>query len=249
MNLTVFSFLLSMASLVLCCTPASHDTSKQSAYESKSLKILPISPRAYLHVSYIMYRGIPIGCNGLIYQNEDGVVVFDTPVEDSVSHELIDWVEDSLGSKVVAVVPGHFHRDCLGGLAAFHERGANSYGNELTCVLAKKEGSVIPQSSFPGKLTLLDGEVEVWYPGEGHTADNIVGYLPGEKVLFGGCLVKALKADKGFTGDANQQQWSTSVAQLKVRYPLAEIIIPGHGEIGNQALLDYTISLFPPDQQ
>ncbi len=80
--------------------------------------------------------------------------------------------------------------------------------------------------------------------GEGHTKDNVVGYFPSENILFGGCLVKELNASKGYLGDANIEEWSNTVEKVKKTYPKTKIVVPGHGEYGNQQLLDYTIKLF-----
>jgi metallo-beta-lactamase class B len=84
----------------------------------------------------------------------------------------------------------------------------------------------------------------VKYFGEGHTKDNVVGYFPSENILFGGCLIKELKATKGYLGDANIAQWPNTVERIKEQYPNIKIVIPGHGAIGGSELLDYTIKLF-----
>ncbi|MEY4383942.1 MAG: Beta-lactamase, partial [Bacteroidota bacterium] len=65
-----------------------------------------------------------------------------------------------------------------------------------------------------------------------------------ENILFGGCLIKELKATKGYLGDANVGEWSNTVDRVKKYYPNVNIVIPGHGEIGGQELIDYTIKLF-----
>jgi len=76
-----------------------------------------------------------------------------------------------------------------------------------------------------------------------------VGYVPSEKALFGGCLLKHVNASKGNLADANTSEWSSSVAKIKKEYPDLEIVIPGHGKNGGIELLDYTIKLFQQDQK
>jgi len=34
-----------------------------------------------------------------------------------------------------------------------------------------------------------------------------VGYFPKENIIFGGCLIKAIDASKGYLGDANTADW------------------------------------------
>jgi metallo-beta-lactamase class B len=62
--------------------------------------------------------------------------------------------------------------------------------------------------------------------------------------LFGGCLIKELEANKGYLGDATIADWSNTVEKIKKQYPNLKIVVPGHGEHGDQGLLDYTIKLF-----
>lgn len=110
---------------------------------------------------------------------------------------------------------------------------------------------VAPDELFPIKegLTLHFGKetVEIAYPGPGHTEDNIVVYFPDKKLLFGGCLIFELSKHKmGFTGDAIVDKWAESVMNLKEMYPTAELVIPGHGEVGDKTLLDHTINVVSP---
>ena len=97
------------------------------------------------------------------------------------------------------------------------------------------------------KLQVGSKEVICDFLGGGHTKDNIIAYFPSDQVMFGGCLIKSLGAGKGNLNDANVHAWSNTVGKLKARYSSAKIIIPGHGKVGDQALLDYTIEMFKKD--
>lgn len=86
--------------------------------------------------------------------------------------------------------------------------------------------------------------IEVFYPGEGHSPDNIVVWLPEYKVLFGGCLVKELDSKGlGNTTDANLEQWPISINKVLEKYPDAEVVIPGHGNWGGIELIEHTLEL------
>ncbi|HEU4608625.1 MAG TPA: MBL fold metallo-hydrolase, partial [Chitinophagaceae bacterium] len=145
-----------------------------------------------------------------------------------------------------AVIPTHFHNDCLGGLKAFDKHHIPSYAYFKTIALAKENNFAIPRNSFSDSLALKVGQETVIakFFGEGHTKDNIVGYFPAEKVMFGGCLIKELGAGKGYLGDANVAAWSNTVEKVRNEFPNVKIIVPGHGAYGNKRLLDYTIRLF-----
>jgi metallo-beta-lactamase class B len=75
-----------------------------------------------------------------------------------------------------------------------------------------------------------------------------VAYFAKEKVLFGGCLLKELHASKGFLGDAVVADWSRTVMYVKQAFPDVKWVVPGHGQVGDKALLDYTIQLFLPQK-
>lgn len=180
----------------------------------------------------------------MVYLNGDEAIVFDTPINDKASAELIHWIGEK---KIKAVVVTHFHIDCLGGLNAFHSTGIPSYAAHQTIALAKGNGTeTVPKNGFDKHFTFQIGDalVEAGYFGQGHTADNIVGYIPSEKVLFGGCLVKEVNASKGNLADANTAEWPKTIKRIQDKMPNITTVIPGHGKSGGIELLEYTIELF-----
>ncbi|MGB0850013.1 MAG: subclass B1 metallo-beta-lactamase, partial [Bacteroidia bacterium] len=212
-----------------------------------SLRIEQLSESTFRHVSYLQTNDFgKVACNGMVVIDSNEALVFDTPVNDEDSKELIDWIKNTLNSELVGVIITHFHNDCLGGLSEFHNRNIPSYATYSTIELATSDSSEIPKNGFENYQEIQVGRKKVIneYFGEGHTKDNIISYVPDEKVLFGGCLIKTLNASKGYLGDANTQEWSKTVKAVKSKYGAAEIIIPGHGKPGGIELLDYTIKLF-----
>ncbi len=216
-------------------------------YKTKSLVIIQIAENSFNHISFKQTNDFGyVPCNGLIVRNNNEVIVFDTPTNDKSAEELIKWIKETLGCKINAVIPTHFHDDCLGGLKAFHENKIASYANFKTIELAKENKYEVPENGFTESIILKVGNesVTVKFFGEGHTKDNVVGYFPSENVMFGGCLIKEIKASKGYLGDANVETWSSTVEKVRNEYPNVKVVVPGHGKYGNQKLLDYTIQLF-----
>lgn len=213
---------------------------------SDELKIIPVTENVFVHLSYIQLESGPFPCNGMIYKNKKSAYVFDTPVENEVSKLLIEWLENDQKLDIEGVVINHFHRDCLGGLQAFHDKNIPSYANQQTQELAKLDSVTIPQNAFEHSQTILLGQQKIvnTYFGEAHTKDNIVSWLPTEKVLFGGCMVKSVGAGKGYLGAANLEEWSNTVQTIKETYNDLAFVIPGHGDYGDVSLLDYTIEMF-----
>lgn len=219
----------------------------KTVYRSAEITINQISPNTFQHISSLATNDFgKVPCNGLIVRDKNEVVIFDTPTNDKSAEALILWVKEILNCQIKAIVPTHFHDDCLGGLQAFHSQGIPSIAHELTLQLAKQNEMVVPQTGFVEALELKVGNEKVLlrFFGEGHTKDNIVAFFPKEQVLFGGCLIKEINATQGFLGDANVKAWSTTVQKVKEAYPAVQWVIPGHGEAGSQKLLDYTIQLF-----
>lgn len=219
---------------------------------SDSLEIIPLSKTTFVHISYQSNPDFgKFTCNGLIYINGNEALIMDTPPCDSLSEQLLHWLAVTFPKvKVKGVVVNHFHYDCLGGLEAFHKHNIPSYSFSATPSLAAHDHSVQPQHTFNKELTLKVGKKEVYcyYPGEAHSKDNIVTWIPAENILFGGCMVKAIGASRGNIADANLKEWSNTVQRVKTKFKTARIVVPGHGDYGGPQLLDYTIRLFAKDR-
>lgn len=184
----------------------------------------------------------------MIVVNGGEAIVFDTPADEKSSAELISFVTARLTCHIKAIIPTHFHEDCVAGLEIFNGHGIPSYTSNKTIKQLKNKIGKLPNPirGFNDSLALPVGNraVYIQYFGEGHTKDNIIGYFPDDKAVFGGCLIKELGAGKGNLADANTKAWPVTVRKLKQRYPQVEIVIPGHGKPGSSALFDYTINLF-----
>lgn len=243
----LFLFLLLATAGVHCSSPKQQSFQSRDVYKSDRLIVTQIAANSFVHTSFKQtndFGNVP--CNGLVVRNGSETIVFDTPTNDTSAAELINWINDSLQCKINAVVPTHFHDDCLGGLQAFHANNIPSYANATTIELATANNYTVPQRGFTDSIVLNIGTEKaiVTFFGEGHTKDNVVGYFASDQILFGGCLLKEVDATKGYLGDANIAAWSGTVEKIKRHYPILQLVVPGHGAFGNDALLDYTIQLF-----
>jgi metallo-beta-lactamase class B len=214
---------------------------------SEDLKVLQISEHSYVHVSYSQISGFGrVGSNGCIYTNNGEALLFDTPADDSLTEQLVLWITNSLKARIIGFVPNHWHIDCMGGLKYLKSIGIPSYANEKTIAIAKSNNLPLPQHNFHDSLTLHLGDKTVIckYFGSAHTIDNIVTWIPSERILFGGCMVKELKSGTlGNLADANRAEWPKTLSRVLAEYSTAEIVIPGHGEFGGKELLTHTLEL------
>lgn len=220
-----------------------------AVYKSDDLQIRKLSEHVYVHTSFLNTDTFGrVACNGMIVINGNEAVVFDTPADNRSSEELIKYLIGTLKTTVNALIPTHFHADCVGGLGAFNAHNIPAYASTQTIELLKKKGQTSIESikGFDETLTLPIGDKKVYaeFFGEGHTKDNVIGYFPNDNALFGGCLIKEVGATKGNLEDANVAAWPGTVSKLKQKYPQAKIVVPGHGKPGGTELLDYTIHLF-----
>ncbi|MBJ2175490.1 subclass B1 metallo-beta-lactamase [Aureibaculum sp. A20] len=220
---------------------------EKEIYKSENLVIQQVTENIFIHISYLQTQDFgKVACNGMLFIKDDEAMVFDTPTDNTTSEELIDWLQNNKKVDIKGVVVTHFHIDCIGGLNEFHKNNIESYASEKTIALLKDKSAELPQVTLDlQKKLVLKGEIiRNSYFGEGHTKDNIVSYIPSEKVLFGGCLIKSIGAKKGNLEDANTADWSTTVLKIIKELPTIEHVIPGHGKAGGTELLSYTVELF-----
>ena len=85
---------------------------------------------------------------------------------------------------------------------------------------------------------------ETYYPGQGHTADNIVIWFIKEKILYGGCLIKGADAESlGYLGDANKKEYESTLKKVQAKYRKPKFIIISHSDWDNIKSLKHSIML------
>lgn len=214
---------------------------------SKDIEMVKLSGNVYMHTSYaeILSYG-RIAANGMVYVNNGEAFLFDTPCTDSLTRDILKWVTDSLKCRVVGFIPNHWHIDCMGGLGYLQSCGIPSYANQKTIEIATAKGLPVPNHGFTDSLMLsLGGKaINCYYFGAAHSLDNVVVWLPAERILFPGCMVKELGAQGlGNTADGDVDEWKTTIAKVIGRFKTARVVIPGHGQVGGLDLLRHTQAL------
>lgn len=218
----------------------------QTVKVSANLEIVKLSQNAFVHISYADSQWGRIASNGLILIQNDKAFLFDTPMDEPTTIELVKYIKDSLGAFVTAFVPNHWHADCMGGLKYLHSLQVKSYANKMTIDLAQKNGYEIPQNEFTDSIYLKLENLDVccFYLGAAHSMDNIVVWVPSEKILFGGCMVKEINAkNMGNYADGDLKSWPRTIEKVMARFPSAKIVIPGHGRFAGFELLKHTHEL------
>lgn len=214
---------------------------------SPDIALVKLSEHAYAHASYAdMPPYGRVGSNGLLLTNGKEAFLFDTPVNDSLTRLLVSWIHDSMGVRIVGFVPNHWHSDCMGGLGNLKSIGVESYANQMTIDIAKSKHLPVPEHGFADSLVLNLGGMKILcdYPGPAHSLDNIVVWIPSERILFAGCMIKAMKSENlGNTADGDTIQYPVTIRRVLKKYGNARYVIPGHGEIGGIELIRNTLHL------
>lgn len=221
--------------------------SQEKTKISEDIELIKLTANTFLSVSYGEIRGYGrVASNELIFTNNKEAILFNTPINDSLTKTLLTWLSDKMGLKVTAFVANHWHDDCIGGLNYLHVRNIKSYANKLTIDIARAQGKAVPQNGFSDslKLRLGDKEILCYYMGAAHSTDNIVVWIPSEKLLFPGCMCKSIDSQSlGNTADGDLKEYPKTIEKVISKFGSAKIIVPGHGAPGGSELLGHTLSL------
>jgi metallo-beta-lactamase class B len=214
---------------------------------SEGIVLHPIAPGVWVHTTYFNPPGYGrVSANGLLVIDGREALLIDLPWTDELTAGLFDWIAETHGATVTAVVPTHFHEDCMGGLAEAHRRGATSYALDKTIAIAQQKGLPVPRIPYQFRTMVRCGRTPaiMTYFGAGHTVDNVVAWLPRQGILFGGCLLKSQDSSSlGNTADGDLAAYPTTLQKVRVAYRRARIVVPGHGDWGGPELIDHTLKL------
>lgn len=213
--------------------------------EVHKLQIIKLADNVYQHISYkkVGSYGM-VGASGLVVIDGGNAHIIDTPWTVKDTKKLVTWI----GSKnltLTSAVVTHFHKDASGGLSFLNSLKIKTYATPLTNkLLNSKQRDKSNHEIKNSEYEFITDRIEIFYPGAGHSQDNIVVWLPKEKILFGGCFVKSLESKGlGYTGHASVKDWPISIQNVINKYPNVERVVPGHGQIGDISLLRHTAQL------
>lgn len=212
-----------------------------------AVELNKINDAIWVHTSYQNINGLKFPSNGLIIITSNGLLLIDTAWGENQTKELIKLASDKFKQSIKLAIITHSHDDRIGGIGTLLDNGVKVISTKQTAEKAEKSGYRKPIPDIKSNIELLEYgniKMEVFFPGEGHTSDNIVVWFPIYKILFGGCLIKSGNStDIGNIAEANVKQWPITLKNILIRYPDIEIVIPGHGQWGNKILIEHTIKL------
>jgi glyoxylase-like metal-dependent hydrolase (beta-lactamase superfamily II) len=186
-------------------------------------------------------------------EGEDFLIAFEARATPVAAREWLDKLREHTDKPVRYLVLSHYHAVRVLGASAFDadviithentrkliaERGKQDWDSEygrmprLFEQPASIPGLTWPDVTFSDRLAIDlggdRGELVLQYCGRGHTAGDIVAWLPRQSVLFAGDLVEAQAAL--YTGDAFHTDWSTGTLD-RVKAFEAEVLVGGRGVV------------------
>ncbi|GLZ79137.1 MBL fold metallo-hydrolase [Actinorhabdospora filicis] len=186
-------------------------------------------------------------------EGEDFLVCFEARATPVMAGRWLERLRERTGKPVRYLVLSHYHAVRTLGAAAFGaqeivahertrfligERGAEDWASEagrmprLFTGAESIPGLTRPTVTFTGELTIDlgggRGDLVLRHLGRGHTAGDIVAWLPGRGVLFAGDLVEARAAL--YTGDAFHRDWAGATLDAVAALG-ATTLIGGRGDV------------------
>ncbi|AEG92462.1 MBL fold metallo-hydrolase [Ramlibacter tataouinensis] len=187
----------------------------------------------------------------------EGVVVIDALGSPRLARELMAEIWRVSRRKVTHVIVTHYHADHIYGLQEFQAAGARIlagpgaleylHSDAAASRLAASRVELAPWVDEQTRLVHADewigsrrelvlGGVRLSLipVGPAHTPEDLVVFLPSEKVLFAGDLV--FRGRLPFVGQANSGRWIRALDTLLALD--AHVIVPGHGPLSTSARQD-----------
>lgn len=182
-----------------------------------------------------------------------GVVVVDALGSPILAKKLISEIKKVSNQKIVAVIVSHYHADHVYGLQEFKKIGAKIYAqgegrNYLSSETAKQRliASRVDFAPWVNEATRLIA-ADVWIDksftlkvggvdffisrvGPAHAPEDLMVYVPSERVLFAGDLV--FRGRIPFVGNADSKGWLLALDEIERLNP--QIVIPGHGAFSSK---------------
>lgn len=190
-----------------------------------------------------------------------GVVVIDALGSPQLARELLAEIRRVTDRPVTHVVVTHYHADHIYGLQEFRRAGvrivahraALEYLNSQTAAsrleVSRTELApwidadtvLVPADQWidgPLQLDLQGVRIVVQPVGSAHTPEDLVVFLPGERVLFAGDLV--FRGRLPFVGQADSGRWIQALDAVLALQP--QVVVPGHGALSRSAREDLELT-------
>ncbi len=219
------------------------------AVQDLSIAIKQIAPGVWSHTSYYLYpNGVKFPSNGLIVRNGETLTLVDTAWGEVKTQKLLNEIKKQINLPVSHAVVTHAHSDRAAGVDILEAQGIEVWAHPLTKKLTVEYGLPVPNHVFSelekNNSQVAFNNLQVLFPGPGHAMDNLMVWIAEQKILFGGCAVRATSAKSvGNVKHGDAHSWLAVTENIIKQFPQATLVVPGHGDVGGIELLSHTQSL------
>lgn len=208
----------------------------------KEVTFAEIGPDLYAYTA----QGDP---NSGIIVGDDCCMVIDAQATPKMASDVIARVRRVTDKPIKYVVLTHYHAVRVLGASAYAAQGI--IASDLTLALIEERGQqdweseygrfprlfrdaesipglTWPNLVFENEMSVFLGsrEVKLYHLGAGHTAGDIVAWVPDSEVMFSGDLVEYHSAC--YCGDAHLREWPATLDAIRNANPKA--LVPGRGD-------------------
>ncbi len=231
---------IAIAGCAEAAPPPSDETTPEPAAEPPRFETTEVADGAY--------RFRWEGHNTLFVVTEAGVVAFDPISVEAAGVYAEEIRRHAPGAELAAIV--YSHRD------ADHATGANvlrdAFGSDAPIFAHENAVAPLreaadpdlppPDSTFSERLSLAEGEVELYYLGRSHSDDMAVAYVPAHRLAF---AVDFVSRDRfGYRDLASfyfPDMFTAIEGVLKIPF---ERIVFGHGPSGDRATIERQLGYY-----
>jgi glyoxylase-like metal-dependent hydrolase (beta-lactamase superfamily II) len=180
---------------------------------------------------------------------DDAVMVIDAQATPKMADKVIGHIREVTDKPIKYVLLSHYHAVRVLGASAYGaqeilasdatrslivERGQEDWDSEfgrfprLFQSAESIPGLTWPTMTFDGMMTVYLGKrrIEIMHLGRGHTAGDVVAWVPDARVMFSGDLVEYKSAC--YCGDGHLTDWPETLDNIAGFAP--EALMPGRGD-------------------
>lgn len=248
-----FAALMLASTMAAAAALSAHAQTPRPAPAPRAATMQQVSPATW-YVQGETALGTPANRNFIsnagVIETAHGVVLIDALGSPALARELLAEIRRRIGKPVTHVILTHYHADHVYGLQEFKAAGArviahrraleylNSDTAQSRLVASRSELApwidantrLVPADEWldgPRELHVGGLKLTIGVVGPAHTPEDLVVYVPSEKVLFAGDLV--FRGRIPFVGHADSRRWIEALDNLLALD--AKVVVPGHGPL------------------
>jgi len=187
----------------------------------------------------------------------EGVVVYDALGTPPLGEAMLTAIRKVTALPIRRVIVSHYHADHVYGLPALKDAGAEIWAHRLGEAyftsgiaddrLAQRRRDLAPWVDERTRVlrpdVWLEGDTDfrlggltfrVIFAGGAHTPEDVMLYVPEDRLLFAGDLIFAGRVP--FVGNADSRGWLAAMDRMIALKP--RVVVPGHGPVSRDVERD-----------